>query len=67
MPNVVLWPCARLPFQPQQLLMVTVEVEPPDISTFQPPVTLAGSVKANSTVQPLMEPGPSLVTDTSSW
>jgi hypothetical protein len=65
-PNEVLCPAARLPFQPQQLLKVTVEVEPPDIFTFQLLVTLAGSLKPSSTAQPLMEPGPVLVTVTSS-
>jgi hypothetical protein len=65
-PNEVLCPAARLPFQPQQLLKVTVEVEPPDTSTFQLLVTLAGWLKPSWTAQPLMEPGPVLVTVTSS-
>jgi hypothetical protein len=55
-----------LPFQPQQLLNEGVEVEPPESSTFQLPVTLVGSPKSRVTVQPLMDPGPSLVTVTSS-
>jgi hypothetical protein len=66
MPNVALWPLDRLPFQLQQLLTVTVEVLPPEITTFQPPVTLAGSSKFNWISQPLIEPGPLLVTVTSS-
>lgn len=66
-PNVVLWPPARLPFQLQQLLTVTVEVLPPDITTFQPPVTLAGSLKPSSIVQPLIWLLPSLLTVTSIW
>ena len=44
-PNEVLWPCPRLPFQPQQLLNDGVEVEAPVTSTFQLLVTLAGSLK----------------------
>jgi hypothetical protein len=66
-PNEVLWPWARLPFQLQQLLNDGVEVLPPVIVTFQLPVTLAGWLNPSVTVQPLMEPGPSLVTVTSSW
>jgi hypothetical protein len=66
-PNVVLWPWARLPFQPQQLLNDGVAVLPPATVTFQLPVTLAGWLNPSVTVQPLMEPGPSLVTVTSSW
>jgi hypothetical protein len=65
-PNVVLWPWARLPFQPQQLLNDGVAVLPPATVTFQLPVTLAGWLNPSVTVQPLMEPGPSLVTVTSS-
>jgi hypothetical protein len=63
-PNEVLWPCPRLPFQPQQLVNDGVVVLAPDEVTFQLLVTLAGSLKFNVTVQPLIEPGPSLVTVT---
>src|SRR5690606_7476917 len=63
-PKLVLCPCPRLPFQPQQLVNVGVLVLPPLGVTFQLLVTLAGSLKFNVTVQPLIEPGPSLVTVT---
>ena len=66
-PNEVLCPCPRLPFQPQQLLNDGVVVLPPLAVTFQLLVTLAGSLKFNVTVQPLIEPGPSLVTATFNW
>jgi hypothetical protein len=66
-PNEVLWPCPRLPFQPQQLVNDGVVVLPPDAVTFQLLVTLAGSLKFKVTVQPLIEPGPSLVTVTFTW
>jgi hypothetical protein len=56
-----------LPFQPQQLLNEGVVVSPPVASTFQLPETLAGSLKSSSTSQPLIDPGPSLVTVTSIW
>jgi hypothetical protein len=55
-----------LPFQPQQLLKLGVVVLPFSRTTFQLLLTLAGSLKFNCTVQPLIEPGPSLVTVTSS-
>jgi hypothetical protein len=63
-PKLVLWPWPRLPFQPQQLVKVGVAVLAPDEVTFQLLVTLAGSLKFSCTVQPLIEPGPSLVTVT---
>jgi hypothetical protein len=56
-----------LPFQSQQLLIVTVEVLPPEIVTFQPPVTLAGSLKPNSMVQPVIALPPLLLTVISNW
>ena len=62
---MMLWPAARLPFQSQQLLNEGVVVLAPDVTTFQALVTLAGSLKPTWTVQPLMEPGPVLVTVTS--
>ena len=54
-----------MPFQPQQLLNDGVEVLPPLNVTFQLLVTLAGWLKPSVIVQPLMEPGPLLVTVTS--
>jgi hypothetical protein len=56
-----------LPFQSQQLVNDGVVVLPPLAVTFQLLVTLAGSLKFSVTVQPLMEPGPSLVTVTFTW
>ena len=64
---MALAPAARLPFQSQQLLNVGVDVFPPDMITFQLAVTLAGSLNPSCTVQPLIAPGPVLVTVTSSW
>jgi hypothetical protein len=55
-----------LPFQLQQLLNDGVDVLPPESVTFQLPVTLVGSPKSSTMVQPLIEPGPLLVTVTSS-
>jgi hypothetical protein len=66
-PNVVLWPGDRLPFQPQQLLNVGSMVLPPLTITFQLLVTLAGSLKCNGIVQPLIALEPLLVTVTSNW
>jgi hypothetical protein len=56
-----------LPFQSQQLLIRGVEVLPPVIVTFQPPVTLAGSLKPSSMVQPLIALLPLLLTVISNW
>jgi hypothetical protein len=53
-----------LPFQPQQLLKLGVLLLPSASTTFQLLVTLAGSLNCTCTVQPLIEPGPSLVTVT---
>jgi hypothetical protein len=66
-PKEALCPWLRLPFQLQQLVNDGVAVLPPSTVTFQLPVTLAGWLKPSVTVQPLIEPGPSLVTVTSSW
>jgi hypothetical protein len=66
-PNEVLAPAARLPFQLQQLLNDGDVVLAPATTTFQLAVTLAGSLNPTWTVQPLMEPGPVLVTVTSNW
>ena len=66
-PTPVLWPGCRLPFQLQQLLTVSVEVPPPDTTTFQLLVTFAGWPRPIVTVQPLMAVVPLLVTVRSIW
>ena len=66
-PTPVLWPGFSMPFQEQQLLTVSVEVPPPDTTTFQLLVTFAGWPTPIVTVQPVMAVVPLLVTVRSIW